>query len=150
MKNTPQPISWREFYKVQEQLIQQIKSSGKKYTYIVAIPCGGLMPAYVLAKALSLPVVTINIQSYDGQSSGDLQHVKVEGFGDEIVNPKDALIVDDMYDTGKTLKYLQAKYPGADSAVTYARYSDYTATFVGEVLGHAHWIDFPWEVTSNS
>jgi len=150
MTKTLIPISWAKFYEIQEVLLKQIKASGKTYKYIVTIPCGGLMPAYLLAKALDLPVVTINLKSYVGQKSGELQHMQIEGFGDTIINPEDALIVDDMYDTGKTLQYLQNKYPNVDTAVTFARYSDHAATFAGEILGHATWIDFPWEVKAES
>lgn len=150
MTNNTIPISWAEFYTVQQRLIQQIKDSGKTYKYIITIPCGGLMPAYILAKAFDLPIVTINITSYNGQESGELQHVSIEGFGSEVLNPTDALIVDDIYDSGKTLQYLQAKYPGIDTAVTFARYADNTATYVGAILDHDTWIDFPWEVIACS
>lgn len=139
-------ITWREFYEVQDLLIGQIKKSNKIYKYIVAIPCGGLMPAYFIAKALDLPIVTINIKSYFEQKSENLRHITTDGFGDRIKNQEDALIVDDIYDSGKTIKYLQNKYPLVDTAVTFARFNTHSATYVGRVLNHKHWLDFPWEV----
>jgi len=95
------------------------------------------MPSYCLSKALNLPVVTINIKSYLGKGErGKIQYNKIEGFGDEIINQEKALIVDDMYDSGQTIKYLQDLYPNTDTAVIYARYDNHTATYVGEVLNH--------------
>lgn len=140
-------VSWEDFYEAQRQLVANIKASGKEYKYIVTIPSGGLMPAYCLSKALNLPVVTINIKSYVEQGhSGEIRHTNIAGFGDKILNQDEALIVDDMYDSGKTIHYLQDMYPQADIAVTYARYADNTATYVGKVLDHDTWLDFPWEV----
>ena len=140
-------VSWEDFYKAQRALVSKVQDSGKAYEYVVTIPSGGLMPAYCLSKALNLPVVTINIKTYVEQGkSGKVRHTHIEGFGDTVEQQDKALIVDDMYDSGQTIKYLQELYPQADTAVTYARHADNTATYVGEVLDHATWLDFPWEV----
>jgi len=140
-------ISWEDFYKAQRALVEQVQASGKEYGYIVTIPSGGLMPAYCLSKALNLPVVTVNIKSYVEQGKrGEVRHTHIKGFGDELLEQDKALIVDDMYDSGQTIKYLQELYPQADTAVTYARYTDHNATYAGEILNHATWLDFPWEV----
>ena len=101
-------VSWDAFYKSQRELVKKIKDSGRKYKYIVAIPSGGLIPAYCLSKALKIPVVTINIKSYVEQGKrGDIVHYKVDGFDDFIKNQEDALVVDDMFDSGETMKYIQ-------------------------------------------
>ena len=137
-------ISWEDFFEAQRSLVKKIRATKKQYKYIVAIPSGGLMPAYCLSKSLNLPVVTINIKSYIGENNrGDIKHYKVDGFGDIIKNQEEALIVDDMFDSGNTIKYLQKLYPETDVAVTFARYENNSATFVGEILGHDKWLDFP-------
>ena len=139
-------ITWKDFFEVQNSVIEQIKQSGKTYKYVVALACGGLFPAYFVAKALDIPVVTINLKSYTDKTSGDIKHVTVDGFADKIQNQSDAIIVDDIYDSGKTIQYIQKLYPNVDTAITFARKPSNTATYVGKVLGHDEWLDFPWEV----
>ena len=139
-------ITWTEFYGVNDQLLEQIQAAGKSYDFILAITRGGLFPAYFLAKALNVPVETINLSSYADQQAGAIQHVTVEGFSNEVLNPEKCLLVDDIFDSGQTIRYVQALYPSIDTACTYARWPDHTVTYVGEVLNYDTWIDFPWEV----
>jgi len=139
-------ITWEAFYQTNKKLIEKVQQSGKKYDYILAITRGGLFPAYFLAKALNIPVETINLTSYEDQQAGHIKHVTVEGFSCEVLEPEKCLLVDDIYDSGQTIRYVQQKYPSIDTACTYARWDDHTLTYVGEVLDYETWIDFPWEV----
>jgi hypoxanthine phosphoribosyltransferase len=141
-----QLITWTEFYKANRALLTQIQGSGKQYDYILAITRGGVFPAYFLAKALDLPLETINLSSYAEQQAGQIVHTTVEGFTCEVLDPTKCLLVDDIYDSGQTITYLQQQYPGIDAACTYARWPDHSLSYVGEVLNYETWIDFPWEV----
>ncbi len=139
-------ITWTDFYQANQHLVDEIKGSGKKYDFILAITRGGVFPAYYLAKALNLPLETINLSSYADQQAGNIVHTTVEGFSCEVLDPEKCLLVDDIFDSGQTIKYVQKRYPGIDTASTYARWEDHTLTYVGEVLDYETWIDFPWEV----
>lgn len=142
-------ITWTNFYETNDQLIEQILESKKQYTFILAITRGGLFPAYFIAKKLNIPVETINLTSYKDQQAGKIEHVTVEGFSNNVINPEKCLLVDDIFDSGKTIQYLQEQYPGMDSACTYARWNNHSLTYVGSVLDYETWIDFPWEVKFN-
>jgi len=140
-------ITWTDFYDVNTKLIQQIQQSGKKYEFILAITRGGVLPAYFLAKKLNLPLETINLSSYESEhNAGQIEHTTVDGFTTEVLNPETCLLVDDIYDSGQTIRYVQNLYPNIDTACTYARWDNHTLTYVGEILNYETWIDFPWEV----
>lgn len=141
-----QLITWTEFYKTNNRLIEQIKASGKQYDYVLAITRGGVFPAYFMAKALDLPIETINLSSYEDQQAGQIVHTTVEGFSCNVLDPTKCLLVDDIFDSGQTIRYVQTQYPGIDTACTFARWEDHTLTYVGEILNYDTWIDFPWEV----
>lgn len=139
-------ITWTEFYATNDGLIKQIKASEKEYDFILAITRGGVFPAYYMAKALDLPIETINLSSYKDQQAGTMKEVLVEGFSKKILNPRKCLLVDDIFDSGQTIKYVQAMYPEIDTACTFSRWPEHSLTYVGGVLNYETWIDFPWEV----
>jgi hypoxanthine phosphoribosyltransferase len=139
-------ITWTQFYAANQTLLQQIQASGKSYDYILAITRGGVFPAYFLAKALGLPIETINLSSYTQQQAGHIKHTLVEGFSNNVQKAEKCLLVDDIFDSGQTIKYVQSLYPRIDAACTYARWPDHTLTYVGAILNNDTWIDFPWEV----
>lgn len=139
-------ITWADFYDANKRMIEQIKSSGKKYDFILAITRGGVFPAYFLAKALDLPIETISLSSYKDQKAGQIKEVLTEGFSKRIINPKKCLLVDDIFDSGQTIRYVQRLYPAMDTACTYSRWPEHTLTYVGAMLNYETWIDFPWEV----
>jgi hypoxanthine phosphoribosyltransferase len=139
-------ITWSDFYEANNQLIKLIQANGKQYDFILAITRGGVFPAYFLAKALNLPIETINLSSYKDQKSGKIQEVLVEGFSKKILKPENCLLVDDIFDSGQTIKYVQNLYPQIDTACTFSRWENHTLTYAGGVLNYDTWIDFPWEV----
>ena len=139
-------ITWTDFYDANNRLTAQIKNNGKEYDYILAITQGGVFPAYFLAKALNLPIETLNLSSYKDQKAGQIKEVLVDGFSKRVLNPEKCLLVDDIFDSGQTIKYVQSLYPSIDTACTFARWPEHTLTFVGGVLEYETWIDFPWEV----
>jgi len=139
-------ITWTDFYEANNQLITQIKASQKQYDFILAITRGGVFPAYFLAKALNLPLETINLSSYADQKAGHIKHTLVEGFTNNVLNPDKCLLVDDIFDSGETIRYVQNLYPAIDTACTFARWPEHSLTYVGGILNYETWIDFPWEV----
>ncbi len=71
-------ISWSEINNYVNLLVKQIKNDKTKFSRIYAIPRGGLILGVMLSHRLGLPM----IKEQDGQ--------------------KDTLIVDEIWDTGKT------------------------------------------------
>ena len=121
-----------------EVLANKIKASNKEYDCVVGVLRGGAVPAVYLAHALNLPLEMINWQTRDGFK----KEVK------ESLLDKKCLFVDDICDSGKTIKELREVYNSIDIAVVYQRRTVSRADYFGEAIGK-DWVVFPWEETKN-
>ena len=141
------PLSYEKTNQDCRLLAEMIRASGKDYDGILAVANGGLPPAYYLAKALDLPIECVSVKSYEGTTSGVLSERKIEGNEKHFLHPKRILLVDDIYDSGKTLSFLRQRYPEMDAAVLYIRWGKDLPqiTFCAEVLNHDSFLEFPWE-----
>lgn len=141
------PFSYEKTNQDFRALKKLIEERGKEYEGILAVANGGLAPAYYLAKAFDLPVECVNVKSYTGTQSGELFERNIEGGEKLFEHPERILLVDDIYDSGKTLDFLHKKYPQMDIAVPYVRWQkdESCVDFFVETLGHEEWIEFPWE-----
>lgn len=138
--------TWKHVELGVELLQEKIENSGKEFTYVMAITKGGLIPAYYVAKKLKIPYIgTICLQSYEGEERKAVIvheapfYKKVE-CGEETY--KSIIIVDDIVDSGETMKKAQELFPGASSASIYRRKDtnpDFSA-FISD-----KWVVFPWE-----
>lgn len=97
-------VSYEELQKQCVFLAEKIEKSGFKPNMIVSITRGWLLSAYFLADLLGVKSIeTINITTRDWTDSWEIR--------DATKIPKDftdfkALIVDDLVDSGKTMKYI--------------------------------------------
>lgn len=115
-------ISLTRFETMMHELADQIKTVGqRKYNDIYPIPRGGFAVALWLSHSLNIPIVEKNDAT------------------------KDTLIVDDISETGKTLKDWAKK--GNDTACLFT--SDWTKVeptfWLENKLERDSWIIFPWE-----
>jgi xanthine phosphoribosyltransferase len=138
-------IDWPSFHRDVALLAENLAGKGP-FTRIVAVARGGLAPAALLSRMLDLRLVdTLCIASYDEkiQRSGEpvlLKGVEAEGGG------AGWLVVDDMADSGKTLKAVRRLLPKAHIATVYAKplgapLVDTLAVTVEQSL----WLVFPWD-----
>ena len=101
-------VSYDELQKKCILLAEQIEHAGFKPNMIVSVTRGGLLSAYFLADLLGVKSIeTINISSYqDTQSKGIIDNTKISKDFTEFT----PLIVDDLVDSGKTMKYILHQY----------------------------------------
>lgn len=143
------PVSWDTYHALAQSLAQKILLKHQKFDQVVAISRGGLTLGHLLTDFLRIPIATITIQSYtDIQTQGELkitQKLQVPIRGEHI------LLVDDVADTGKTLKraltYLKRFRPQTITTGTlfYKPHSVFTPDFYVETT--SKWILFPYEPT---
>ena len=111
-----QVLTWAQF----DQAVQLLASRFAKsaVTGVYGVPRGGLCLAVALSHAMDRPMLSSPEQS--------------------------ALIVDDVYETGRTLKALKAQVPQASFAVWVSKGCTdwWTAAVVAE---SSEWVVFPWE-----
>lgn len=113
---------------------------------IVGIQRGGLVPALHLSHELEKPLETILWQTRDNNKQ-EHNNALIE----EIVNGSRVLFVDDINDSGRTIRELKEAYCiGDDPQVKFATLVQKTTTgltsdFSSLIIGNEKWIVYPWE-----
>ena len=108
-------LSWDDINILVEDLCQTIASSGAEIKSITGIQRGGLIPAVMISHKLHIPFVSrIN---------------------------KDTLVVDDICDTGETLKNTIGMYT---ATLHHKPTAAFTPDFYSKEVG-TEWIVYPWE-----
>ena len=109
-------LSWQQFDQAVSSLAEQFM--GRGCSGVFGVPRGGLCLAVALSHALERPLL--------------------------LEPAADALIVDDVYETGRTLKALREQFPDASFAVWVSKCQPRWWTTV-EVSSANDWLIFPWE-----
>ena len=112
-------LCWDDVNMLVEDLCSQIVRSGKQIKSITGIERGGLVPAVMISHKLSIPYV-----------------VKIN---------KDTLVIDDICDSGETLKNIVAGYT---ATLHYKKTASFTPDFYSKEVGD-EWIVYPWERTDS-
>ena len=138
-------VSWEELHRATRELARR-QLPAEQYKGIIAVSRGGLVPAAIVARELNIRVVDcVAVSSYDhDEQRDDLQLLKdVTATGDG----EGFLVVDDLVDTGNTLKVLRDRLPKAKFVTVYAKPAgmDLVDDFVAD-LEQDTWIHFPWDM----
>ncbi len=134
------PVSWDQLHRDYKALAWRLLS--RKWTKIIGIARGGLIPAAIIARELNIRLVdTVCISSYTIRTQGETSILKeIQGDGEN------CLIIDDLVDTGKTAQIVRKMLPKAYFATVYAKPegSLYVDTYITQVSQDT-WILFPWD-----
>ncbi|MEM6460981.1 MAG: xanthine phosphoribosyltransferase [Pseudomonadota bacterium] len=143
------PVSWDQFHRDARALAWRIAGSEKHWRGIVCITRGGLVPAAIVARELSIRLIeTVCVASYhDYQNQGDMNILKEVNAELLESGGEDVLIVDDLTDTGKTAEIVRSMLPRAHFATVYAKPKGrpMVDTYITEVSQDT-WIYFPWDM----
>ncbi len=147
------PVSWDQFHRDARALAWRLSGQGP-FDALVAVTRGGLVPAAIVARELNLRIVeTISVASYAGDETapetaqGGVRVLKPLSSAILASQGAGVLVVDDLVDTGATLRALRAALPRAHYATVYAKPAGrpLVDTFVTEVSQDT-WINFPWDL----
>jgi xanthine phosphoribosyltransferase len=143
------PVSWDQFHRDARALAWRLAGSGP-FDAIVAITRGGLVPAAIVARELDLRVIeTIGVVTrHDYKTMGDLKVIKAIAPDIARLDTEGRLlVVDDLVDTGATVKVVREMLPKAHVATVYAKPlgRPMVDTFITEVSQDT-WIYFPWDM----
>ena len=153
-------LTWQGFGDACRQIAQQIADSGWMPDLIVAIARGGMLPAGAISYALGVKANgAINVEFYTGVGKTMAEPEILEPYMDiSSLEGKRVLIVDDVADSGKTLKLImdliseKGLSMGGDSAKVDARsatiYLKPTSIIKPDYIFKQtnKWINFPWSV----
>ena len=105
-------VSWDQFHRDARALAWRL-SDKAPFTGMVAVTRGGLVPAAIVARELNMRIIdTFCVQSYVGENTpGEVKVLK--GVSPEIGRDagRGLLVVDDLADTGATVKAVRALLP---------------------------------------
>ncbi len=143
------PLDWQTYQSLALALAENLLEKEAPFDEIIAIARGGLTLGHLLSDYMNLPICSITIQSYtDIQKQGEL---RITAGLNAHIRGKRILLVDDIADSGKTLKravgYLKRFHPAEIVTVTmfYKPHSSFKpAYFVKETN---KWVIFPSEQT---
>ena len=141
------PVSWDQFHRDARALAWRLAEKGP-FEAVLAITRGGLVPAAIVARELDLrDIETIGIASYDFSRQGELRLLKEPAPRYLEKKGRGVLVVDDLVDTGKTLKFVRELLPEAHYACVYAKPAgvELVDTFITEVSQDT-WIFLPWDM----
>ena len=112
------PVSWEELHRNSKALAWRL-SEMKPYKGIIAVTRGGLVPAAIVARELDIRLIdTVCVLSYNQKTKGDVNVLKHANIADD---GQEWLIVDDLVDTGETIKAIRLTLPNAHYATVYAK-----------------------------
>jgi xanthine phosphoribosyltransferase len=137
-------LSWEQFAEDTHGLVRKLSDLDIKWTTIVAIARGGLVPAAIISHEMSIRSVdTICINSYDDETFQQQELEVLKGLQSD---SQHILVIDDLVDTGKTFKMVRAMLPNAHYACVYAKPAGLATTdsHFKEVANDT-WLVFPWE-----
>jgi hypoxanthine phosphoribosyltransferase len=141
--------SWDRVYEMLIDIALRIRSSGFKPDFIVGVSRGGWAPGRILSDLLeNTHTLNIKIEFYMGIGKTSRNPVVVQPLAEDVTE-KSVLVVDDVSDTGRSMKeaidhMIGKGAAGAKTATVYYKpQSIFKPDFFAEST--SDWIIFPWE-----
>lgn len=142
--------TWNQIYEMLLAQSEKIRISRYKPDIIVGVARGGLVPARILTDLLEAPqIATVSIEFYIDIGRPSAQPALKQPLNLP-VNGKRALIVDDISDTGQSLKLAKQHLTekGAVETKIATLYAKPTTQTMPDYVEKTveHWVVFPWEI----
>ncbi len=139
--------AWNQIYEMLLSQAQKIQSQPYKPDIIIAVAKGGLVPARILTDLLETPELgSIQIEFYKDINQTRAEPKLTQTLTAKITNKK-TLLVDDIADTGKSLKLAKTQLQGALEIKTATLYQKPQSTTTPDFYEKqtTHWVIFPWD-----
>lgn len=142
-------LSWKEVDGLAKTLANKITASGFTPECLIGITVGGLVPLALLAKKINIRnTITISAESYEDTKQKKLSITYLPKIN---LRNKKVLLVDDIADTGNTLReishILTKRYKARELKTAVFVVNKDHCTFKPDfsVLKEVRWVVFPWE-----
>lgn len=144
-----QVISWAQFDRLVRRVAFAVRASGFQPDIVVAIARGGFVPGRILCDYLGvMELASFRIEHYRGQQMEAQARVRHPLTAD--VRGKQALVVDDLSDTGETfevaVQYLRGLGAGEvrTAALHHKPQSRFEPDYLGQRIRVWRWLSYPW------
>jgi hypothetical protein len=148
-------VSYDEYHNLIEKLALKIDDSGWEFDTILCLARGGMRPGDILSRVFEKPLAIMSTSSYRADAGTIQGHLDIARY---ITTPKGelagkVLLVDDLADSGKTLKAVIDLLKNNYSPITELRsavlwtkgVSAFTPDYSVEFLPTNPWIHQPFE-----
>ena len=119
-------------------------------SHVIGLARGGLIPATIMSYVLEKPLLNYGISSYKGMKKTNKFHITQKVNLADLPRNASLLVVDDICDTGDTMKHITTKMSLAGIKHTTAciytkeKHKEWL-DYYGMVVNDDKWIVFPWE-----
>ena len=140
-------ITWEEIEHWSDNIAEKITQDCPDITQatLIAISRGGLIPAQLIAYKLNIRDVRVmKLISYDENNErGEIQDIST----DRLFDGSNVYIIDDLADSGATVKYLRHRFPTARICTLLKKNccQEYPDICCRENIDKNTWIVFPWD-----
>ena len=141
--------SWDEIYECLLDLADKIRGEGFKADVIVGVSRGGWPPARVMSDLLENPeIANVKAEFYQGVAETKGEPVITQPVSVS-VKGKRVLVMDDVADTGKSLRLVKSHLKergAAEVKIATVYYKPWSVIIPDYYMKETHsWIIFPWE-----
>jgi len=139
---------WHQIYSMLINQAEEIRKSSFKPDVIIAVSRGGWIPARVLADLLETALGSVSVEFYVGVAETKKAPVLTQSVS-VVVTGKKVLIVDDVADSGESLKLVKAHVSQQGAKETrvatlyYKPWSKVKPDYYARET--SRWVVFPWE-----
>lgn len=142
-------FNWHDIASYTQTLCDKMTKDEFEPRTIVAVAKGGVIPAGIIHQCFpNATLRVIQASSYkEGHQAGELS-IDWQGFPNEL-DWEDTLVVDDIFDSGATMKMILQHLPRVKYAVVIAKFANLDVlsglSYYGTILPSKRWVVFPWE-----
>lgn len=142
-----QLLSWDEIKHWSNRLAEKIASdcSDLSQATLVAVSRGGLIPAQLIAYKLNIrDIRTMKLISYDENNQrGPIKDIST----DRLFDGQNVYIIDDLADSGSTIKYLRQKFPSSRLCTLLQKKccTEHPDICARSDIDAKAWLVFPWD-----
>lgn len=155
MSITKEYLDWTRIETMVEQLAQGMRE--RSFDALLAVTRGGLVPAGLIAYHLGIRnILVAAVEFYSGVGRRAAAPTFLQFPADPFITGKTILVVDDIWDSGKTISAVKARIvaAGGTPVIAVLHYKPNASLFVDRpdhyVEATDAWIVYPWEPASES
>ncbi|MET1124128.1 MAG: phosphoribosyltransferase [Archaeoglobaceae archaeon] len=144
--------TWEDIVKLCEELARKIKESGYRPDVIVAVARGGWVPARILCDHLDVRELYSVKTEHWGVVATPTGEAKITQPLNVSLKGKRVLIVDDVADTGDTIKVVAEHVKSLSPAevkiavIDYKKTSKFEPHYYAALMEEWRWIVYPWSI----
>ncbi len=144
-------LTWQEVEILVGNIVNDLRDDQAAFDEMLVVARGGLVPAGLISKRLDIRnIITASVLFYSNSTDS---HAFLQFPEEACISGRKLLIVDDVWNTGRTIMDVKNRVKAAGGKATTAvlhykpmcsKFTDVFPDYVGEEVTD-HWIVYPWD-----